>query len=187
MQSQSGTGKTAVFGISSLQKIDLNLRQPQVLILSNTRELAEQSQKVISALGDVMNAQVHCCVGGKSIQQDISKLEHGMHIISGTPGRVFDMINRQALNTKNIKMLILDEADEMLNRGFKKEVYEIYRFLPPLQIVVVSATLPQEVIQMTNNFMNNPIKILVKRDELTLDGTLYIFYFRTYIYLFICY
>ena len=117
-----------------------------------------------------MNAQVHCCVGGKSIQQDISKLEHGMHIISGTPGRVFDMINRQALNTKNIKMLILDEADEMLNRGFKKEVYEIYRFLPPLQIVVVSATLPQEVIQMTNNFMNNPIKILVKRDELTLDG-----------------
>ena len=172
VQSQSGTGKTAVFGISSLQIVDLNLREPQVLILSNTRELAEQSQKVISSLGDVMNVQVHCCVGGKSIQDDVAKLEHGVHIVSGTPGRVFDMINRKALKTRNIKLLVLDEADEMLNKGFKQAVYEIYRFLPPLQIAVISATLPREVIEMTNLFMRNPLKILVKRDELTLDGRL---------------
>lgn len=175
MQSQSGTGKTAVFAISALQRINPDLREPQVLILSNTRELAEQSQKVISALGDQMNVHVHCCIGGKSIQEDISKLEHGVHIISGTPGRVFDMINRKALKTRSFKLFILDEADEMLNKGFRKQIYEIYRFLPPLQMVVVSATLPQEVITMTNLFMRNPIKILVKRDELTLDGTLWIY------------
>ena len=173
VQSQSGTGKTAVFGISSLQLVDLNIREPQVLILSNTRELAEQSQKVISSLGDVMNIQVHCCVGGKSIQDDIAKLEHGVHIVSGTPGRVYDMINRKALKTRNIKLLVLDEADEMLNRGFKKAVYEIYRFLPPLQIAVISATLPREVISMTDLFMRNPLKILVERDELTLDGIIH--------------
>lgn len=176
VQSQSGTGKTAVFGISSLQLVDLNVREPQVLILSNTRELAEQSQKVISSLGDVMNIQVHCCVGGKSIQDDIAKLEHGVHIVSGTPGRVYDMINRKALKTRNIKLLVLDEADEMLNRGFKKAVYEIYRFLPPLQIAVISATLPREVISMTDLFMRNPLKILVERDELTLDGISFFFF-----------
>ena len=122
-----------------------------------------------------MNIQVHCCVGGKSIQDDIAKLEHGVHIVSGTPGRVYDMINRKALKTRNIKLLVLDEADEMLNRGFKKAVYEIYRFLPPLQIAVISATLPREVISMTDLFMRNPLKILVERDELTLDGRFFIF------------
>lgn len=92
-------------------------------------------------------------------------------MVSGTPGRVFDMIQRRTLKTTSIKMLIMDEADEMLNQGFKDQVYEIYRYLPyGTQCVVVSATLPQEILEMTNKFMNDPIKILVKRDELTLDG-----------------
>ena len=91
--------------------------------------------------------------------------------MSGTPGRVFDLIRRNALNTSHLKTMILDEADEMLNRGFKEQIYDIYRFLPPsTQVVLMSATLPQSVLDMTTKFMNDPIRILVKRDELTLEG-----------------
>jgi len=171
VQSQSGTGKTAVFCLGALQVIDLGVREPQVLILSPTRELAEQSQKVALALGDYLNVQVHACIGGKNLSEDMRKLEHGVHIVSGTPGRVFDMIQRRYLRTRSIKMLIMDEADEMLNLGFKEQVYDIYRYLPyATQCVIVSATLPQEILEMTTKFMNDPVKILVKRDELTLEG-----------------
>lgn len=150
---------------------DLSLREPQVLILSPTRELAEQSQHVALALGDLMNAEVHAVIGGKSIQEDIRRLEHGVHIVSGTPGRVYDMINRRVLRTRSLKLLVLDEADEMLDKGFKLQVYEIYRYLPPsIQVVIVSATFPQAILEMTNQFMRDPVKILVKRDELTLEG-----------------
>ena len=118
-----------------------------------------------------MQVKVHCCIGGRNVNEDVFKLEHGTHIVSGTPGRVYDMILRRTFKTSSIKMLVLDEADEMLSEGFKDKVYEIYRYLPPkLQCIVVSATLPQEILEMTNKFMTDPIKILVKRDELTLDG-----------------
>lgn len=118
-----------------------------------------------------MSVKVHTCIGGRNVNDDVFKLEHGVHIVSGTPGRVFDMIQRKTLKTQSIKMLILDEADEMLNSGFKDQVYDIYRYLPyGTQCLVVSATLPQEILQMTEKFMTNTIKILVKRDELTLDG-----------------
>lgn len=99
--------------------MDLALREPQVLVLSPTRELAEQTQKVMLALGDYMSVKVHCCIGGRSVNDDVFKLEHGVHIVSGTPGRVFDMIQRRTFKTQSVKMLILDEADEMLNLGFK--------------------------------------------------------------------
>lgn len=171
VQSQSGTGKTAVFTLGALQVADMSVREPQVLILSPTRELAEQSQKVALALGTYMNVQVHACIGGNSIQEDERRLEHGVHLVSGTPGRVFHMIQERHLRTRSIKMMILDEADEMLNRGFREQIYDIYRYLPyATQCVVVSATLPQEILEMTTKFMNDPIKILVKRDELTLEG-----------------
>merc|ERR1712224_1145041 len=86
-------------------------------------------------------------------------------------GRVFDMIQRRSLQTRNLKMLVIDEADEMLNRGFKDQIYDIYRYLPPsIQVVLVSATMPQEVLDMTKKFMNEPVHVLVKRDELTLKG-----------------
>jgi ATP-dependent RNA helicase len=170
-QSQSGTGKTAVFSIGILGSLDLKSNDCQALVLSPTRELAEQSQKVILALGDYVSVRCHACVGGKSVGEDIRRLEHGVHAVSGTPGRVFDMINRKALRTRGIKMLVLDEADEMLNRGFKDQIYDIYRYLPPAtQVVLVSATLPQEILDMTSKFMNNPVRVLVKRDELTLEG-----------------
>ncbi len=127
------------------------------------------------ALGDHLNVQIHSCLGGKSMQEDIRRLEMGVHMVSGTPGRVFDMIQQRHLDLKRIKMFILDEADEMLKKGpknekgFRDQVHEIYRYLPyQTQTVIVSATLPNEILEMSKNFMNNPIKILVKRDELTL-------------------
>jgi ATP-dependent RNA helicase len=171
-QSQSGTGKTAVFSISALQLLDQSCRDTQVLILSPTRELAEQTQKVVQALGDFMNVRCHACIGGKSLGLDLKELEKGgVQVVSGTPGRVFDLIRRNALQTEKLKAMILDEADEMLNRGFKAQIYDIYRFLPAsTQVVLMSATLPATVLDMTRKFMNDPVRILVKRDELTLEG-----------------
>jgi ATP-dependent RNA helicase len=156
-QAQSGTGKTATFSISMLQSIDTTLRDTQALVLSPTRELATQIQSVVLALGDYMNVQCHACIGGTSVAEDIRKLEHGQHIVSGTPGRVFDMIKRRHLRTKNIKMLVLDESDELLNMGFKDQIYDIYRYLPPAtQVVLLSATLPHDVLEMTTKFMTDP-------------------------------
>ncbi|KAI8927657.1 DEAD-domain-containing protein [Entophlyctis helioformis] len=170
-QAQSGTGKTATFSISALQTVDTAVRETQALILSPTRELATQIQSVVLALGDYMNIQCHACIGGTSVGEDIRKLEHGQHIVSGTPGRVFDMIKRRCLRTSRVKMLILDEADEMLSQGFKEQIYDVYRFLPPsTQVVILSATLPHDVLELTSKFMTDPIRVLVKRDELTLEG-----------------
>jgi len=170
-QAQSGTGKSATFSIGALSCVDTKTRECQVLILSPTRELAVQSQKVLLALGDFMNVQVHACIGGKSVGEDVRKLDNGVHVVSGTPGRVFDMIRRRSLRTRHIKMLVLDEADEMLSQGFKEQIYDVYRYLPPqTQIVIVSATMTPDVLKMTKKFMTDPIRILVKRDELTLEG-----------------
>ena len=189
-QAQSGTGKTATFSVSLLQSIDTTVRETQVLCLSPTRELAVQIQKVVLALGDYMNVQCHACIGGTNLGEDIRKLDYGQHVVSGmiskltsffwikiyfkisdkllgTPGRVFDMIRRRTLRTRGIKMLILDEADEMLNKGFKEQIYDVYRYLPPsTQVCLISATLPHEILEMTSKFMSDPIRILVKRDEL---------------------
>ena len=166
VQSQSGTGKTAVFCLGALQCVNVQERETQVIILSPTRELAEQSQKVCLALGDYMNVQVHCCVGGKRVSDDIKALKSGAHIVSGSPGRVLHMIQERHLSTKKVKLLVLDEADEMLKKGFKEQVYDIHRFLPSsIQVVLVSATLPQDILEMTENFMKTPFKILQPRRQ----------------------
>ena len=177
---QTGSGKTAAFCFPTIAGIlALGLPPgsrgrkvyPSALILSPTRELASQTDRVILAIGDYMSVQTHCCVGGKSIGEDIRRLDHGVHVVSGTPGRVYDMIKRRTLRTRQVRLLVLDEADEMLNRGFKEQIFDIYRYLPPeTQVVLVSATLPREVLQVTDKFMTDPVKILVKRDELTLEG-----------------
>ncbi|KAI8838451.1 ATP-dependent RNA helicase eIF4A [Chytriomyces cf. hyalinus JEL632] len=170
-QAQSGTGKTATFSISALQSIDLNVKKTQALILAPTRELAQQIQKVVLALGDYLNVDCHACIGGTSIAEDKRKLADGAQVVVGTPGRVFDMINRGLFNTEHIKMFILDEADEMLSRGFKDQIYEVFQTLPTTtQVVLLSATMPVEVLDVTKKFMREPVRILVKRDELTLEG-----------------
>lgn len=170
-QAQSGTGKTATFSIGMLEALDTRNRETQAIVLSPTRELAVQIQNVIKALGDYMNVQCHACIGGTHVGADVKLLAKGQHIVSGTPGRVLDMIKRRNLNTRHMKMLVLDEADELLSKGFKEQIYDIYRQLPGgTQVVVVSATLTSEVLEMTNKFTTDPIKILVKRDELSLEG-----------------
>jgi ATP-dependent RNA helicase len=138
----------------------------QVLILSPTRELAQQTEKVILAIGDYMSIQAHACVGGTSTGEDVRKLENGVHCVSGTPGRVYDMIKRKSLRTRNIKTLVLDEADEMLAKNFKDQIYDIYRYLPPeTQVLLVSATLPTEVLEMTTKFMTDPVSALFLYDD----------------------
>ncbi|GJJ75650.1 translation initiation factor 4A [Entomortierella parvispora] len=170
-QAQSGTGKTATFSISALQKLDTSNPQCQALILAPTRELAQQIQKVVIALGDFMKVECHACIGGTNVREDMKRLEAGAHVVVGTPGRVFDMINRGALKTDSMKMFILDEADEMLSRGFKDQIYDVFQRLPPTtQVVLLSATMPSEVMEVTTKFMRDPIRILVKKDELTLEG-----------------
>lgn len=170
-QAQSGTGKTATFSISVLQKIDISLRQCQALILAPTRELAQQIQKVVIAIGDFMQVECHACIGGTNIRDDMQVLQTGVHVVVGTPGRVHDMIQRRALRTDAIKIFVMDEADEMLSRGFKDQMYDIFQLLPPsTQVVLLSATMPQDVLEVTTKFMRDPIRILVKKDELTLEG-----------------
>lgn len=170
-QAQSGTGKTSMISLALCQMLDTSTREVQALVLSPTRELATQTEKTALALGNFMSVQVHACIGGRSVGDDAKVLDRGVHLVSGTPGRVFDMIKRRNLRTRNIKTLVLDEADEMLNKGFKEQIYDVYRYLPPeTQVVLVSATLPVDVLEMTSKFMTDPIRILVKRDELTLEG-----------------
>ncbi|XP_005102822.1 eukaryotic initiation factor 4A-I [Aplysia californica] len=170
-QAQSGTGKTATFSIAILEKLDLNMLSTQALVLAPTRELAQQIQKVVLALGDYLGAQCHACIGGTLVREDMRKLESGSHVVVGTPGRVFDMINRRAFNTKDIKMFVLDEADEMLSRGFKDQIYDVFRHMPnEIQVILLSATMPADVLEVTQRFMREPVRILVKKEELTLEG-----------------
>ncbi|KAI9253930.1 ATP-dependent RNA helicase eIF4A [Phascolomyces articulosus] len=171
-QAQSGTGKTATFSISILQSIDTSIKETQALILAPTRELALQIQKVVLALGDFMGIECHACIGGTNVREDIAKLQSGCHVVVGTPGRVFDMIhNRRAFKTDSVKMFVLDEADEMLSRGFKEQIYDVFQLLPgSTQVVLLSATMPSDVLEVTTKFMREPVRILVKRDELTLEG-----------------
>jgi len=170
-QAQSGTGKTATFAIGILQRLNAELNQCQAMVLAPTRELAQQIVKVTAALGDFMNIKIHLCVGGTAVREDIRTLQDGVHVVVGTPGRVFDMIQRRALNLDHVQLFVLDEADEMLSRGFKEQIYDIFKYMPEsVQCAIFSATMPLEVLTVTNKFMRDPIRILVKRDELTLEG-----------------
>lgn len=122
-QASSGTGKTGTFAIATLQCLDPKDRQTQALVLAPTRELATQINKVMSKLGEFMHVHTHCCVGGTSVREDLQALEKGVHVVAGTPGRVSDMIKRNSIVPGGVKMLILDEADEMLSKGFKDQVF----------------------------------------------------------------
>jgi len=170
-QAQSGTGKTATFSISVLQSINLNDDKTQALILAPTRELAQQIKKVVAALGDFLKVTVHACIGGTLVRDDIKKLRDGVQIVVGTPGRVFDMIERKALLTDKVAMFVLDEADEMLSRGFKDQIYDIFQNLrTEVQVCLFSATMPSEILEISQRFMREPVRILVKVAELTLEG-----------------
>jgi len=170
-QAQSGTGKTATFSIAALQRLEMNEPQCQVLVLAPTRELAQQIHKVMKSLGTYLEVTTRACVGGTAVREDIQQLANGVQIVVGTPGRVNDMISRGALRLKALKLFCLDEADEMLSRGFKEQIYDCFQYLPSeVQVALFSATMPNEILQLTERFMRNPVRILVKKEELTLDG-----------------
>lgn len=170
-QAQSGTGKTATFTVGLLQLIDTEVNQLQALVLAPTRELAQQIFRVISQIGEYMRIKCHACIGGTVVKEDIRILERGVHVVVGTPGRVFDMLSRNHLSAQHLRVFVLDEADEMLSRGFKEQIQEIFRHLPGnVQCCLFSATMAPEILKLTEDFMRNPIRILVKKDELTLEG-----------------
>lgn len=141
------------------------------MILAPTRELATQIQKVVISLGDFLQATCHACIGGTNMREDARKLEAGSQIVVGTPGRVSDMIHRKVLRTRHIKMFVLDEADEMLSRGFKDQIKDVFGLLESdIQVILLSATMPNDVLDVSKCFMRKPIQILVKKEELTLEG-----------------
>ena len=170
-QAQSGTGKTATFSIAILQKIDPNIKSVQAILLVNTRELAEQIKTVMSSLSTYTDIKIHCCVGGTMVRDDHRAIQDGVHIIVGTPGRIYSHIQSNILKTDTIQMFVLDEADEMLSTGFKDQVCDIFRCMPEnIQSAIFSATMPPDILEVTKKFMKEPMKILVKNEELTLDG-----------------
>ena len=171
-QAQSGTGKTATFSISILQRIDVDLKSVQALVLAPTRELALQILKVMSSLGQYTKVVCHACIGGTNVREDARRLQDGgIHVVIGTPGRVNDMIQRKHLNTRDLSIFVLDEADEMLSKGFKEQIYNVSRSIDcDFQTFLLSATMPDEVLEVTKSFMRDPVMILVKKEELTLEG-----------------
>jgi len=133
--------------------------------------LSQQIAYVVQQIGEFMQIKVHACVGGTVVRDDIRILKQGVHLVVGTPGRVFDMMKKGFLKTDYLRLFILDEADEMLSRGFKNQIQDIFKYLPgDIQIALFSATMPIEILRMTKHFMRDPAKILVKNEELTLEG-----------------
>jgi translation initiation factor 4A len=171
-QAQSGTGKTGTFVIGSLSRIDESIKKPQVLVLVHVRELAQQIAKVATSLGEKMGLQVLCAVGGNPLRDDIRQLEAGTQFIVGTPGRVFDLVSRNVLDRSEIRVLIMDEADQMLEDLFHKQVMCILEkgFPEKTRVALFSATMPEQVIDVANKILNDPVRILIPPDMVRLDG-----------------
>ena len=170
-QAQSGTGKTATFAIATLQLIEPEKDEIQCLVLSPTRELATQTSLVYQYLGEYLNIKVCLLIGGIKIGSDIEKLKEGPQILVGSPGRVLDLLKKKKFSLSYLKNFVLDEADEMLSKGFLENIKEIISLIPTTtKISLFSATMPKQIVEITTQFMTNPSKILVKNEELTLEG-----------------
>ena len=171
-QAQSGTGKTGTFVIGSLSHVDPQLKKPQVLVLVHVRELAQQIATVARGIGSAMKLQVLCAVGGNSLREDIKALENGAQFIVGTPGRIFDLVNRNVLDRNSIRYLVLDEADQMLEEMFYKQVMCILEkgFPQDTKVSLFSATLPEEVISVANKILRDPVRILIPAAAVRLEG-----------------
>jgi translation initiation factor 4A len=171
-QAQSGTGKTGTFTISILHRIKYEELVPQALVIVPTRELAQQIKKVMTCIGEYSKVKVLALIGGTDIRSDIYALKDGVHIIVGTPGRIYDMINRGILKLEQLKVLVLDEADQMLDRGFKEQIHEIFKTGIPseTQVALFSATWTKDSEEMAKKFMSEPVRIMLQKENLTLEG-----------------
>jgi translation initiation factor 4A len=165
-QSQSGTGKTGAFTIGILNLLDENINGVQALILSPTRELSEQIYNVFTSISKYTKLKINLCVGGV-VTENLTDA----NVIIGTPGRVLDLLKNQRFHLNHCSVFTLDEADEMLSKGFLDQIYEIFQYVPrDIQVLLFSATMPSEVFRLTKKFMRNATNILVKNEELTLEG-----------------
>lgn len=171
-ESQSGTGKTGAFVISILQQIDETDSNVQALILTPTRELAQQIGAVISGIGKYTDIKSQTFIGGTSLKADIKLLMQGVHIVIGTPGRISDLIDKKFLNLKLLRIFVLDEADEMLSRGFLTAVNQIQSHFPQnVQKAVFSATLRnQEILNLLDNNLVDPVKIIISNQAICEDN-----------------
>jgi len=171
VQSHSGSGKTATFIIGMLQRLDKDLKKTQCLIVSNTRELAKQTYNVYSELSKFTSYRCKLCVGG-DLQHKYTVEKLNDDVIIGTPGRICDLLNKDIINTENIKIMIVDEADDVLSIGFRKQIKRIFQKIPShSQVILVSATIPEEMHDLFSEIMKEDnIKILVRDDEITLKG-----------------
>ena len=172
-QAQSGTGKTGCFAIAGLELTNTMENSTQVIILSPTRELSCQIKHVVDRIGNNMkDLRTQLLVGGTSTENDIKLLrEDNPQIIVGCPGRIHDMMRRKHINNSKVRLVVLDEADEMLSSGFKEQIYSIFQYLSnDIQITLFSATMPASLYSLAEKFMRNPIKIIVKTEQLTLEG-----------------
>lgn len=172
-QAQTGTGKTAAFALPILQRLDLESNEVQALVLTPTRELGIQVAEAIHTysrrLGDVRVLPVY---GGQSIQKQIGRLKRGVHIVVGTPGRIMDHLRRGTLTFKSLKMVVLDEADEMLRMGFIEDVEWILSQAPKeLQTALFSATIPKEVRRIADRYLHDPVTLEVEQKTMTVPTT----------------
>lgn len=171
-QAQSGTGKTAAFSIGAMCHIDPALKKPQVLVLVPTRELAQQIEYVASHLGIHFPLTVYSATGGTPISSDLRAMEKGAQYIVGTPGRIYDLMHRGALPRQYIKVVIMDEADQMLEDRFREQVMCILGlgFPKETRVALFSATMPVEVVEFADKLLSNPVRILIPPEDVTLDG-----------------
>lgn len=164
-QSQNGSGKTATFSIGTLSRLRLTSTKTELLVVSPTRELALQTEATLKSLG----AHTRACIGGNSLGEDVKALRKGIHCISGTPGRILQLLKEHNIDAHTVQSIVLDEADEMLT-SFKHQTMEIVTLLPHAQKVVVTATVSEDVVELCTAHMRNALMIQVPRDELTLTG-----------------
>jgi translation initiation factor 4A len=169
---QSGTGKTGTFVIGSLSQVNPENKTVQVLIISPVRELAEQTTKVAIALGQRMDIKVHCATGGKPVQDDIRMIKTGVHVLVGTPGRIYDLLERKVFLASTVKVLVLDEADQMLEERFLEQVHCIMEkgFHESMQCALFSATMGEQVVATAKKFLRDPVEILLTPEKVTLEG-----------------
>lgn len=168
-QAQTGTGKTAAFGIPMVERLNPNIKNVQGLVLEPTRELAVQIAEHISRFSRYAAFKILPVYGGEPIQKQIHALERGVHIVVGTPGRLIDHLKRGTLNLASVKIVVLDEADRMLDMGFIDDIEYILSKVPAnRQTSLFSATIDKTVMTICNRYMRKPEKILVSKDEIAL-------------------
>jgi translation initiation factor 4A len=171
-QAQSGTGKTAAFSIGVLNAIDITQNKTQAVIISPTKELTTQTANVIRSIGSMMDGlRVQEMFGKCIIDEGNSFNRINPHVICGCPGKIYDMMLRNKISTSHLKIVVLDEADELLSSGFIDQIFSIFhRFHNNIQVVLVSATFPTEIYDITSRLTQSPIRVEVSADQLTLKG-----------------